>query len=29
MDAYSHVLPERMHNAASTIDDVFRVIPAP
>ena len=27
MDTYSHVLPERMHNAASVIDDVYRVIP--
>jgi integrase len=27
MDTYTHVLPERMHNAASVIDDVYRVIP--
>jgi integrase len=23
MDTYSHVLPERMHNAASVMDDVL------
>jgi len=29
MGTYSRVLPERMHNAASIIDDVFRAIPGP